>query len=224
MSKLTLPIVIGRRYVRRDGAIVTVRTRHAGIPNAACAYAGDGNEPTSLHEHHVWLDTGRVGQITNAKYPYDLVADYIEGGVVDAELPKGSLHPYFMVLRWIADGLPVQRNIGGVRWTTQSPATTLSDIAEGVYSPDDFRLPPKTIRIGEFDVPEPLREAQADGTPVWHPCLYGDQRADMTRWHESTALLESLRRGLCHATEEAAKAHALALLSFTSTTTGAPAA
>lgn len=224
MSKLTLPIVIGRRYVRRDGAIVTVRTRHAGIPNAACAYAGDGNEPTSLHEHHVWLDTGRVGQITNAKYPYDLVADYIEGGVVDAELPKGSLHPYFMVLRWIADGLPVQRNIGGVRWTTQSPATTLSDIAEGVYSPDDFRLPPKTIRIGEFDVPEPLREAPAADTQVWVVDIEDGNDPTYIYWNWASAANRiRLKLGLVHLERDAAALHARALLSFTSTT-GAPAA
>lgn len=219
MSKLTLPIQIGRQYMRRDGKVVMT------IPSSNPLVASVKIEGEHWSGQSIWLATGLWSSEAGRTTHLDLVADYIEPEPVDAEVPKGHPHAALMAL-YAQDAAetaePWKRwqflDAAG-RWVNLEGHPAWSDTIQ-------FRRKPKTIRIGEFDVPEPLREPQPEGTWVWHPCLYGKCRADQTMWHDNdnTGLLESLRRGLCHLTQEAAELHARALLSFTSTTTGAPAA
>lgn len=61
---LTLPIVIGRPYVRRDGGVV-IALPHEMENVAACGF------PKSAA---CWLSTGRVWQ--NSEHEADLIADY----------------------------------------------------------------------------------------------------------------------------------------------------
>lgn len=57
---LTLPIEIGKRYLRRDGKIVTAREPHPGFSEVA--YVGNGDVPGYKEQEHVWLDTGLVAE------------------------------------------------------------------------------------------------------------------------------------------------------------------
>lgn len=69
----------------------------------------------------------------------------------------------------------------------------------------------KTIRIGEYDVPEPLREAPEIGTTYYVINIYSGG-ADVCVWGSYMEFeLEALRRGFLHATREAAELHAKAL-------------
>ena len=78
-------------------------------------------------------------------------------------------------------------------------------------------LSPKTIRIGEFDVPEPLRECPTAGTQVFvaDPTI----TSCVANWKWSSDGIDKmlLKRGLLHTTKEAAIIHTKALLSLTET-------
>lgn len=75
--------------------------------------------------------------------------------------------------------------------------------------------PPKTIRIGEYDVPEPVREPLENGATCWYPKLSNIDLIDGYIWCNDDTDVRLLSYGLIHLTEEAAKAHAEALLSLT---------
>ena len=85
------------------------------------------------------------------------------------------------------------------------------------YSHMEYRLKPeqKTIRIGEYDVPEPVREPLENGATCWYPKLSNIDLIDGYIWCNDDTDLRMLSNGLIHLTEEAAKAHAEALLSLT---------
>lgn len=85
------------------------------------------------------------------------------------------------------------------------------------YSHMEYRLKPerKTIRIGEYDVPEPVREPLENGTACWYPKLSNIDLIDGYIWCNDDTDVRMLSNGLIHLTEEAAKAHAEALLSLT---------
>ncbi|MBC4013637.1 hypothetical protein H8R13_18140 [Morganella morganii] len=78
---------------------------------------------------------------------------------------------------------------------------------------DEYRLKPRYIKIGEYQVPEPVREPLQAGQEYWV--------ADVARWDDEWLWDDDnrdnlwLERGLIHLTKEAAYIHIAALLSFT---------
>jgi len=128
-------------------------------------------------------------------------------------------HPYAHILRAIADGQAVQWQDTAGQWKYQPTDVTLDEIARAGYHPTRYRIKPRTVRIGDIDVPEPLREMPADGTTVWWPdfCVAGDNmvgEADVDGLIRAV-LPTLLNRGLLHPTREAAAAHAAALVALT---------
>jgi len=82
---------------------------------------------------------------------------------------------------------------------------------------DAYRRKLKTIRIGEFDVPEPLLVAPGPGkvTQYWAATLTSTGDSAGFIWNDDCWDKLRLARGLIHLTQEAAELHAKALLSFT---------
>lgn len=127
---------------------------------------------------------------------------------------KLTPHPKAEILRAIADGKIVQR-----RNALYIKDDWFDDDNPLVYLTDDtfeWRVKPETITINGHEVPAPVREPlkedqeffMADGTQVTNPVRF--------YWSsKSRSMLVWLERGLIHLTEEAAIAHAEALLSFT---------
>ena len=86
------------------------------------------------------------------------------------------------------------------------------------YSHMEYRLkpePPKTIRIGEYDVPEPVREPLEDDKEYWGVDPTAKELAWKYNWNNAIFCNLMLRRGLIHLTKEAAVIHAKALISLT---------
>lgn len=84
------------------------------------------------------------------------------------------------------------------------------------FSDYDYRIKPRTIRIGEYDVPEPMREAPKAGNyayladPASYPVVC------KVRWTGGDAAeLNVLNSGLLHADSESASIHSKALISLT---------
>ena len=99
-----------------------------------------------------------------------------------------------------------------------------SAVWETIYTPMPFydnmeyRLkpePPKTIRIGEYDVPEPVREPLERDMEYWIANFALTTLADRFKWCNDKFDSWMLKNGLIHLTEEAAFIHAKALLSLT---------
>ena len=79
---------------------------------------------------------------------------------------------------------------------------------------NEYRLKPKMIRCGDMEFPEPMRVAPEIGTKYWVTSLTGPQPHYMS-WSGTVGEQRYLKSGICHATQEAAKAHAKALIALT---------
>ena len=71
------------------------------------------------------------------------------------------------------------------------------------------------IRIGKFDVPEPMRVAPELGSQYWVVELSAALLGKSYRWDGDGVDLCHLSQGICHTTHEAAELHGRALLSLT---------
>ena len=79
-----------------------------------------------------------------------------------------------------------------------------------------YRRKPRTIRIGEIDIPEPVREPLRNGEQYFvHAIYWGDGSSHRFYWKDGSMDKRLLRRGMVHLTEEAALAHARALIALT---------
>ena len=78
-----------------------------------------------------------------------------------------------------------------------------------------LRRKPRTIRIGEYDVPEPMRVEPADGVGYYLPNVLTPDLPHYRVCFGTENKLSWLAEGLCHATKEAANTHAMALISLT---------
>ena len=86
------------------------------------------------------------------------------------------------------------------------------------YSHMEYRLkpePPKTIRIGEYDVPEPVREPLEKDTEYWIAHFSLEELANRFKWYSDKFDNRVLKNGLIHLTKEDAVIHAKALMSLT---------
>jgi hypothetical protein len=124
-------------------------------------------------------------------------------------------HKHAAILRAIADGKDVQARLSGCKtWTNADPVelATCNPLANPFY---EWRIKPKTININGHEVPAPMREAPARGDHYFSPNIVGEPVTFVSMWTSHSVDCDRLYKGLCHATQEAAEAHAKALLSFT---------
>lgn len=80
---------------------------------------------------------------------------------------------------------------------------------------DTYRIKPKTIRIGEYDVPEPLREMPTLGTDYYITDIVGSSLYGVATWVCDAEDIKWFNRGMVHSTKDAAICHAKAILSLT---------
>lgn len=78
----------------------------------------------------------------------------------------------------------------------------------------DYRVKPKTIRIGEYDVPEPLRDRPINGESVYLVCTDRPFPVKL-HWFPNEYTLYLLDSGLLHRERTSAALHWKALLSLT---------
>ena len=113
-------------------------------------------------------------------------------------------HPYAEVLRWIANGEEVELTIFGKYWKCFSQHELLSYICDGAVPPEHFRLKRKTIKIGDVEVPEPMRVALEFGQEYYTVgvlCLSAEELIALT-WDGDDIDKEWLETGLCYTSRE----------------------
>lgn len=127
-------------------------------------------------------------------------------------------HPYAALLRAIADGCRLERTSTLVVDGPWKPVTFTNELAGGILRGEtmlsNFRIAQNTRRIGEFDVPYGLSEADdlSYGTDTWFADPV-DGVKEVT--FENEAWIRRLRDlGFLHRTREAAELHVKALRSL----------
>lgn len=262
---LTLPIEIGRRYLRRDGKIVTARPGHPYLYEDV-AYVGDGEEASRYSFEHVWLRSGLVGR-PDETFEMDLTAGPLPNNLTEWGGGECPVNGATEVEVWFRGGQAKTQYAKLLRWdhretpgdiiayrlvrpekakpTGHPHAELMAQYAEDAKThpepwklwqkrvvPQDawvacalhpawtkgieYRRRPRTIKIGDREVPEPLREEPAFMTQYWVPDVHASSPnlAVSLKWVGDKFALRWLARGLVHLTEEAATAHAEALLAF----------
>lgn len=115
-------------------------------------------------------------------------------------------------MHWWLDGEQIQYKACSVEWEnfngiTETATVVFSDAAE-------YRLKPRTIMIGDMEVPAPETEAPDDGVRYYFFSSYGSEITDNVCWRGDAMDIRMLKHGLVHLTEEAATAHARALIAI----------
>ena len=119
-------------------------------------------------------------------------------------------HPHAQVLRWVADGEKVQGRYGSETcWHAFEADDVLGKIGDGSAGRWQFRIKPTPMcELAGIRFPVPMREAPKDGTEIW---VAAPEGAFRITWYEGPDHRKCLSANLCHAAEEAAKAHSEAL-------------
>lgn len=80
---------------------------------------------------------------------------------------------------------------------------------------DEYRIKPRTIRIGEHDVPMPVSETPLYGQKYYMPSVTSEDLVSTREWIKHSIDRRLLSSGLIHLNREAAELHAKALISLT---------
>ena len=80
---------------------------------------------------------------------------------------------------------------------------------------NEYRFTPRTIRIGDYDVPEPVRKPLKRGANYFTTRFDIDSKIIESQWTNHPADYFRLDSGLIHLKRESAITHAKALLSLT---------
>ena len=203
MQKLTLPIQVGKKYIRRDGEVVVARLPYNN-KTAACVFIGTGEVHKDMRGvEHVPMDNGLIyGK--HRPNPRDLVADYVE--------VTGHVHAELMA-EYAKDAAKSTEPWKGWEMTDSFDTTSWISCTghPGWISVLNYRRKPKTVTINGIVVNKGLTEANYDAL-VYMPDLGVHEKYIAIRFEDISQ--RSLERGLVHATKEDAIVMADALLAF----------
>lgn len=114
-------------------------------------------------------------------------------------------HPFAEVLRWIANGEEVEVRICGSGWRHIPHSKVLPYICVDAATPENFRLKRKTIKIGDVEVPEPMRTAPEIGCECYLVDLISGVspgNIPMFNWTGESCYNSWLQAGLCYTSRE----------------------
>jgi hypothetical protein len=200
MNKLTLPIQIDKKYVRRDGTTCTA-SYMLDTPGLVCFDIGSS----------LWMDNGARDKSGRTYSADDLVSDYEDS-------PERKEHSHAELLRWIAGSKEIEWERSADVWVTISHRELFYALSDSIDPMSKFRLkpePPKTIRIGDFDVPKPLQKKPECGARYWVVSLTAVDAYCELYWDNDASDRRYFARGLIHADKESAEIHTKAILSLT---------
>ena len=117
------------------------------------------------------------------------------------------------ILQALIDGEHIEFATVG-NWATSTTANTLSVLRQWSFGHTSvsLRIKPKTIQIGEFTVPAPLREPPSD-IYYYANVTYGE--VEQMNWEDTGDENTWLANGVLYATERGAELFIAAILSLT---------
>lgn len=111
-------------------------------------------------------------------------------------------------LAWANGELLLVNNTERNGWEPFNPY----DFGFDVFDKFEFQLKPRTIFIGEFEIPEPLREAPEKGTTCSYPSPTVELGVQQFKWNGSKGQLRMLQHGQVHSSFDNAFAHCCAII------------
>ncbi|WP_368662096.1 hypothetical protein [Acinetobacter nosocomialis] len=111
-------------------------------------------------------------------------------------------------LAWANGELLLVNNTERNGWETFNPY----DFGFDVFDKFEFQLKPRTIFIGEFEIPEPLKEAPAKGSTCSYPSPTVELGVQQFKWNGSKGQLRMLQHGQVHSSFDNAFAHCCAII------------
>ncbi|QAB41244.1 hypothetical protein EHF38_13270 [Acinetobacter baumannii] len=111
-------------------------------------------------------------------------------------------------LAWANGELLLVNNTERNGWEPFNPY----DFGFDVFDKFEFQLKPRTIFIGEFEVPEPLKEAPAKGSTCSYPSPTVELGVQQFKWNGSKGQLRMLQHGQVHSSSDNAFAHCCAII------------
>lgn len=196
MDRLTLPLELGKRYERRNGRTVTARVLWTG----GVMRFDEGSDAR--------VETGLVPRDDASKlHPHDLVADYVE---------QVKAHPHAAsMLLYAQDAAETDKPWERWQFRRKGCGWESPQVDSLSWNPfTEYRRTPKTIRIGEIEVPAPLRVAPAKGDAYYVPVL-GPVGSEIYTWDGDDVDRHYLAMGLAHLDRRAADTHGRALIAPT---------
>ena len=140
---------------------------------------------------------------------------------VNAEILRTTIRAAAEILYAIADGKKVQyRYVAkGEDWVRNGSwkdfdaksVEACSNVLTG-YPNVEWRVAPKTVKIGDFEVPEPCWIPPEVGQQVW--AIHPTNQVEPFTWYSSKACSQALEGGFVHLSEEAARQHYEAIKSL----------
>lgn len=104
----------------------------------------------------------------------------------------------------------------GNTWFDMDECDTSDPALQFDFGDYDYRIKPRTIKIGDFDVPEPMRIPPVGGKEVFSPMPASKDMYWSWPWWGSEADLSAMNRGVVHNNKDSAITHSLAIISLTS--------
>lgn len=117
------------------------------------------------------------------------------------------------ILQALLDGKTIQATVVEGNWEDIPENAVLSEVWNWDL-PFPLRIKPNTIKIGDTEVPEPLREAPDTGTGYYVVSIGSASFYFYDTWDAHPLECRALDRGLIHLTAEAAIQHAKALIAL----------
>ena len=119
-------------------------------------------------------------------------------------------------MRWWLDGKEVQVRQPGDDWSLVLPASHDNGAYVRFFDEYEYRIKPSTIRIGGYDVPEPVREPLQVGDEYYTPSIgVNGVGVVAMEWIGEVDDYDRLTCGLIHLTIDSAEMHTKAIVSFT---------
>ncbi|WPP87509.1 hypothetical protein [Acinetobacter pittii] len=115
-------------------------------------------------------------------------------------------------LAWANGELLLVNNTERNGWEQFNPY----DFGFDVFDKFEFQLKPRTIFIGEFEVPEPLKEAPDKGSTCSYPSPNAELGVQQFKWNGSKGQVRLLQHGQVHSSFDNAFAHCCAIIKISS--------
>ncbi|KRI61221.1 hypothetical protein APC62_09965 [Acinetobacter pittii] len=111
-------------------------------------------------------------------------------------------------LAWANGELLLVNNTERNGWELFNPY----DFGFDVFDKFEFQVKPRTIFIGEFEVPEPLKESPEKGSTCSYPSPTVELGVQQFKWNGSKGQLRMLQHGQVHSNFDNAFAHCCAII------------
>lgn len=123
--------------------------------------------------------------------------------------------------KWCKMLIPVvaAASLGGdIEWLDHRGVWQPKDKTTGFVVEGKYRIKPRTIMIGDVEVPEPMRYEPEEGAIVWLVAMASHSKVAQLEWYGSEWHKYLLGNGIIHSSIDGAKAHADALISLSAST------